>query len=474
MIGLRRLSRLKPWPRTVGSQLIVVTALAVLLSNAAVMIWFTLGHERDNDTALTERLLDRAAATAVLMNEIPDSTRESALHAFSSNFWGTYTLHKGAFAAGHMTAEEKRLANRLKAMLPPNITQQVAVYRKISLPSPPPEPRFSGPGIDKKQPPPRRGAHLPRPGDKVYEIVVPISADTQLVSTFFYPSAPFWSAPLWLAAIITILFSSVAAAIIAKRVARPLSKLAEAASVAARGGDAPRVPEEGPNDVRNAAVAFNAMNDQVSRTMESQRHLLSAVGHDLRTPITAMRINLEFVKDTDIADRLRRNLDELQALTEAVLSAAHGASGEKQRRVDLFSLVDSLCADLDDLKIPVFWHGGEPAPLPCRANEIRRAVRNLIENAVAYGKKAEVSLQTLPDAYEIRVEDEGPGIPEKDRERVFEPFVRLESSRNAETGGVGLGLTLVKSIAEGHGGSIVLEDRERGGLRVRMILPRRA
>lgn len=273
---------------------------------------------------------------------------------------------------------------------------------------------------------------------------------------------------------VAILVASLAAGYLARRVARPLSKLADAAAVVGRGEAAPRVPEVGPDDVRNAACAFNAMTDQVTRTLESQRHLLSAVGHDLRTPITAMRINLEFVEDDELRDRLQKNLDELQELTEAVLSAAKGTGGEARRQIDLASLAESICADLDDIGEAVVWHNHGPAPLLCRANEVRRAIRNLVENAVAYAGQAEVSLRDTSGSYEIVVEDRGPGIPEKDRARVFEPFVRLETSRNLETGGTGLGLTLVKAIAEGHGGKVVLEDRPEGGLRARLILPRQA
>jgi signal transduction histidine kinase len=255
---------------------------------------------------------------------------------------------------------------------------------------------------------------------------------------------------------------------------RPLSELTAATAAVAVGSGAPHVAEEGPDDVRNAAIAFNVMAAKVSKTLESQRHLLSAVGHDLRTPLTAMRINLEFIQDEELRDGLMRNLDELQALTEQVLAAAKGAGGEQRRSVDLSALVESLCTDLDEIGEPVSWANHSPAPISCRPNEIKRAVRNLVENAVAYGHKADVRITNAGDGYDVVVEDEGPGIPESDRQRVFEPFVRLESSRNEATGGTGLGLTLVKAIAEGHGGAVMLESRPGGGLRARMHLPRTA
>ncbi|HEX2759741.1 MAG TPA: ATP-binding protein, partial [Rhizomicrobium sp.] len=285
---------------------------------------------------------------------------------------------------------------------------------------------------------------------------------------------PTWPIEMLVAATVATLVTSAGAALVARRVVRPLSELTAAASVVAGGGSAPHVDENGPDDVRNAAAAFNQMTEKVTRTLESQRHLLSAVGHDLRTPITAMRINLEFVEDKELREGLQQNLDELQDLTEQVLSAARGAGGEGKRNVDLSALVESLCADLDDLGEPVTWQNHDPAPVSCRPNEIRRAVRNLVENAVAYGNKADVQIANSSDGYDIVVEDEGPGIPEDERTRVFEPFVRLESSRNAATGGTGLGLTLAKAIAEGHGGAIVLENRRQGGLRARMHLPRMA
>lgn len=455
---------MRAWPRTLGMQLVIVTSVAVILSNLAISVWFELGNERTNETALTERVLDRAASIATLMSSIPPKARETAARALASKSWH-FEIHTGKNVALPMSADEAKLAAKLKTMLPPKSADQPVTVRFRE------EPLMED--MDHDHPPPRMGENRPPPPKvQAIELTMPVVRNTQLVATFFRPPMPPWPLEIVLAAFVAIVVASAAAAYIARRVARPLSELADAASVVARGGAAPRVREFGPDDVRNAAIAFNAMTDQVTRTLESQRQLLSAVGHDLRTPITAMRINIEFVEDPELRDRLQKNLDELQDLTEAVLSAARGAGGKSRRQVDLAALVESVCADLDDLGEPVSWAGHDAAPLCCRANEIRRAVRNLIENAVAYGKKADVAIEETPDAYEVVVDDEGPGIPEADHNRVFEAFVRLESSRNEETGGSGLGLTLVKAIAEGHGGSVTLENRPQGGLRVRLHLPR--
>ncbi|MDR3527963.1 MAG: ATP-binding protein [Rhizomicrobium sp.] len=442
-------------PRTLGAQLIVVTALAIFISNAAVALWFALGNERQNEAQMVEHMLDRGPPLTTLMANIPPKARVAAADALQNRFW-RYSIRTGKHNPEPMSADEAKLAARLKTMLPQRYAgQPVEVHFRTVRQT-----------EDEHGPPPLSARGV--------EMTLPVVRGTELIVTFLRPPGPPWPAEMAMAAILAALIASAAGAYMARAVARPLAKLADAAALVGRGEMPPRVPEEGPDDVRRAAEAFNTMTDQVTRTLASQRQLLSAVGHDLRTPITAMRINIEFVEDGDLRERLQRNLDELQALTEAVLSAAKGTGGEAKRQVDLAALGESICNDLGDLGEPVVWHSHDPAPLACHANEIRRALRNLVENAVRYGGKAEVSLHDVSGAYELWVEDEGPGIPAEDRERVFEPFVRLESSRNVETGGTGLGLTLVKAIAESHDGRVTLEDRPGGGLRARLVLPRQA
>jgi signal transduction histidine kinase len=444
-------------PRTLGMQLVAVTAAAVLVSNVAVAVWFELTTARQNEAQLMERIVDRAASAATLLAAIPPKARDAASDTMSTGVWN-FDIRNGKDVQQPMTEDEAKLAAKVRALLPKDeVRYPVSVSMRETV-SPPADLRAG-----------RRG-----PGPAT-QFIVPITGDQQVVATFYRPTATTWPVEIMAAALGAIIAASAAAAYFARRVTRPLSDLARAASVVAKGGPAPRLSETGPQDVRDAAHAFNAMTDEVSRTLHSQRQLLSAVGHDLRTPITAMRISLEFVDDHELRDGLQKNLDELQELTEAVLSAARGTGGEVKRNVDLSALLESICADLDDLGEPVSCDvREEPSPLICRPNEIRRAVRNLVENAVAYGRRASVSLSQDGASYEITVEDDGPGIPETEHARVFEPFVRLESSRNADTGGTGLGLTLVKAIAEGHGGGVTLENRPEGGLRARLRLPREA
>ena len=447
--------KLRLWPRTLVVQLIAVTALAVVLSNIAVAYWFEKSNEAQNEASLNERVLDRASTVLTTLRAIPPASRPVVIKYMSSRLW-QFTEIPRPVKPAPMTEEETQLAHRLATVLPAPAQKAPITVQLREQPRVIPE------------------SQLPVGGDRDSEavrIVVPLDRQTFLSAVYVRPQVD-WPIEIVVATVTAILLASGAAALMALRVVRPLSELTSAASIVARGGNAPPVEEKGPDDVRHAAIAFNRMTEKVTKTLETQRHLLSAVGHDLRTPITAMRINLEFVGEDELRERLLSNLDELQELTEHVLSAARGTGGETKRSVDLSALVESLVADLDDMGEPVTWQNHNPAPVSCRPNEIRRAVRNLVENAVAYGSRADVQITDNGAGYEIVVEDEGPGIPEDDRQRVFEPFVRLESSRNAATGGTGLGLTLVKAITEGHGGGVVLENRESGGLRARMILPR--
>lgn len=266
------------------------------------------------------------------------------------------------------------------------------------------------------------------------------------------------------------------AVLAARHVGRPLQRLTDQAERLGRGEDVEPLPDAGPEDIRRTTEAFNRMQARIRRFVEDRTRMLAAISHDLRTPITSLRLRVEFVEDPEMREKLIATLDEMQAMTEAALAFAREESAvEPTRTTDLDALIESLCVDLAEMGWDVKFEDGDRVPWRGRPDGLRRALRNVIENAVRYGERARVRLAVLDEWFEIVVEDDGPGIPEAEFERVFAPFVRLESSRNRATGGVGLGLAIARSIVRSHGGDILLTNRcgkEVEGLRATIRLPR--
>ena len=287
------------------------------------------------------------------------------------------------------------------------------------------------------------------------------------------PPAWAWHTLIWLAgmalAVTLIVILSV------RRITRPMRALARAAERLGRGEEVPPLEEAGPDDVRQTTQAFNEMNERLHRFVRDRTHMLAAVSHDLRTPITSLRLRAEFIEDPETREKVLETLAEMQEMIEGVLSfVREDAAREDTRPIDLAALIASLCDDLADSGRDVRFAEPQIAATAyrCRPVALKRALSNVIENAVTYGAQARVALREDGGAYEITVDDAGPGIPDADLERAFEPFLRLEESRSRETGGTGLGLAIARSIVRGHGGDIVLSNRAGGGLRATIRLPR--
>mgnify|MGYP003652934687 FL=1 len=288
------------------------------------------------------------------------------------------------------------------------------------------------------------------------------------------PPAPSW---LWLKATltsvgITAVLLTLTLLLAVRRILRPMNELSRAAHAFGR-GEKVRIPEKGPEDVREVTRAFNQMQDQVGRAQEDRARLLAALAHDLRTPITSMRLRVEMLPDGEDRDRLLDSLREMQHLAEATLDFIRGSTTEQHRRYDLATLLDSLCGDLQEMGLEVHFEESPRCVLQGQPEAVKRALRNLIENAVNYGEQAEVMLETRESEAVVTIVDQGPGIPEAERERVFEPFYRLEQSRNRETGGAGLGLAIARTLIRGMGGDIRLGAGPGGqGLQVSVTLPK--
>lgn len=260
---------------------------------------------------------------------------------------------------------------------------------------------------------------------------------------------------------------------VARRISRPLRELAAAARGYSPAAAPDPLAESGPPDVRAVIAAFNALRLRVTAMLDEKDRMLGAIGHDLRTPLAALRVRIESVEDEQDRARMADTIAEMNRTLDDILSLARlGRPSEPETEVDLAALVDAVVEDFRDLGERVTFDEAERLRMRLRPSLIRRAVRNLIENAVKYAGAAEVSLATDARTAAIVVADRGPGIPAERLDQVFDPFVRLESSRNRHTGGIGLGLALARAIVEEAGGRIVLAARDGGGLTATITLPR--
>jgi len=255
------------------------------------------------------------------------------------------------------------------------------------------------------------------------------------------------------------------------RLLGPLRRLGAAAERLGRGEDAKALPVAGPAEMRALTEAFNAMQTRLTRLVHDRTKMLAALGHDLRSPLTALRVRAEMVDDDETRERLLISLAEMQEMVDQTLTYARGVwTAEAMADVDIASLVTEL-ADEAGFAATV---PPQPVILRLRPSAVRRGLRNLIDNARRYGTVAEIALAANATMATITVADRGPGIPEADLARVFDPFVRLESSRSRETGGTGLGLSIARSIMQAHGGEVTLQNRSGGGLIATVTLPRPA
>ncbi len=257
------------------------------------------------------------------------------------------------------------------------------------------------------------------------------------------------------------------AVIFARLLTKPLGQLSQAAQAAGRGDRSARVPEEGPREMREAAHAFNAMQSEISQFDAERMRMFAAVGHDLRTPMTSLRIRAEMVEEEDLRDAMVRTLDEMTVMADGLVSyAKEGQDGEEVSAVDLGALIGRLCDDR-----AVTFNAVSDIQVTGRRVGLGRAIGNLIDNAVRYGRDATVTLsQDQRDAI-VMIEDTGPGIPPDQREAMFQPFTRGDHSRNLDTGGAGLGLSIARTTIIAHGGQITLRNRAEGGLRATVRLP---
>jgi two-component system OmpR family sensor kinase len=257
----------------------------------------------------------------------------------------------------------------------------------------------------------------------------------------------------------------------ARALAAPIDRFAEAAQRLGADTHAPPVPREGPPEMRKAVDAFNAMQARVNRLLQERTHMIAAIAHDLRTPLTRLSFRLDGLP-SPLGDKVDADIQEMKAMISAALDFIRDRSlGVQRQPLDFRLLVESVADDLVDVGHEVSVQSGSAITLQGDPVALRRAVVNLVENGLKYGHRVRLRLRTSGDDCVLEVDDDGPGIPEAMQQHVFTPFFRLEASRNRDTGGIGLGLATVRAIVLDHGGIVALRNRKEGGLRVVVTLP---
>jgi len=290
-----------------------------------------------------------------------------------------------------------------------------------------------------------------------------------------HPEVPFglsdWQqrVALWFA--LSALAMSPVAWIYARRLSRPIQVFADAAERLGRDPRAPPLEVKGPAEVATAARAFNEMQGRLRRYVEDRTAMMGAIAHDLRTPLTRLRFRIESLPE-DQRSKYASDLDQMEEMITATLAFVRDATKAGERTpLELSSLVESLCDEMAETGAKAEAEPGEKVVLEGDPMALRRLVANLLENAVKFGGEARARVFQRDGHAVVEIDDDGPGIPEKDAEKVFEPFYRREPSRSRQTGGIGLGLAVVRSIARGHGGDVSLINRNGGGLTARVELP---
>lgn len=457
--------------RSMRFQTSAIVIVGLLLSHLIGYLIYT--DNRNNALLVTEAIdiAERAAGVSRLLRDLPADWRLDVEEASDSRAFRVWTTSTAAFVNSDGSEIEEDVAAYLDSQLPRLSGREMYVrldtLDKIGIAPPN---RLNQPM-----------AHYTTNGGRVFT-----STDNRILLISLNHKDGEWlnflghfnTPPSFLP---ELLGASIASAILAialiafwlvSRVTAPLDRLSNAAERFGQHIYTEPLSETGPYEVATAAAAFNRMQKRLTRLIESRTELLAAISHDLRTPITQMKLRTDLMPDGFDKSKTLSALDEMETIIGTFLDYARASNeAEECIRTDIGALVESLCNDMEDAGEDISCSASAGLVLSCKRVAIRRCVRNLIDNAVKFGGAVDVKVARSGSELRILVADNGPGIPEEMLEEVFAPFHRGENSRNKATGGIGLGLSIAQAIAEDHGGQIILKNRREGGLTAELILP---
>lgn len=458
------------WPKGLAGRLVLLLVSTLAIAQGVVVLVVYDEQKGIAGTMVHGQALNQTVTLARLLASHPPSEADRLTAAFGSRTTCAVVLPTASLSdVPPLDLAERELTEVLRRMLAGVTTGPArVVIGKPNLAHRPCETTGPGDGVGS-------GGLTGRHHGIVFaaDTIVPLGDGRTLIFRMISEVPPFLT---FVAAVSFLLSAGAVVTVVVVAVrwhTRALRELVSAVERLGRGEEVPRLAECGPIEIATAVHAFNTMQERLRRWVGDRMRLLAAVSHDLRTPLTTLRLKAEFIDEDFTREGIVSTIDELIAITEATLafSRTEGLK-EDTRTVDLRELIGELVEEFRLNDADVTLASGSPLPYACRPVSLKRAVRNLVENAVRYGDAARISLSCRDGAAVVDVDDDGPGLPEALMEEAFKPFVRLEPSRSHETGGIGLGLSIARGIVQGHGGSIVLSNRQGGGLTATILLPK--
>ena len=455
-------------PDSIAGWTVTVLLAGLLASQLATVAVFALSRMDFMAALATRNIAERIASVAQLMEETPADQRLVALRALDvpglRGRWG-----KAAWVEENVPGER---ADTLAAALRERLDGRTV---RVDLGGEHHHMDAEPPALHVPPPPPLARIERMGPFGRLARVSVRLNDGSwlNLVAALDGGAESIMRTRFAFGFLASVLVVAVMAVWAIRRAARPFTRFAAAAERLGVDVDAPPLTERGPLEVRRAAHAFNTMQTRLRRYIEDRTQMLAAISHDLRTPITRMRLRAEFIDDDGERDKMLADLAEMEQMIAATLAFARDdATREARRPMNLAALLQGLVDDATAGGAAATYHGPESLVIQARPSSLKRAFANLVDNAVKYAGGVEVGLRVAPDGgLLVTVDDRGPGLPEEELERVFAPFYRVERSRNRETGGTGLGLSVVRNVTRAHGGDVVLANRSGGGLRASLSLP---
>jgi signal transduction histidine kinase len=466
---------------TLTGRMVLVTIVAVIVSYAVAFAIFTNERGAALRRAAEVGVAERVAFTAERLRNVPAPRRAfvaESIRDFSIQFRVSSAPQVTETLGGAGTRIARAIDERLSDAEAHSQTRIVdAPSRRWRVRERDPRDRDAG-GRRPERRERDRTREAPPPDTPMVRVTeatisVRLDATTWLNASARLPGPRPAPISVLVGALVSIVIVGIGAALVSRQIGRPLADLAGAARALGSGQTNVAAPVSGPDDVRRASTAFNAMAERLGRQLSRQRQMLWALSHDLRTPITAIRLRAELIEDDAERQRLLASVAEMETLTEQALSLARaGASEEARVNVDLAEIARTLAGELSDMGVNIRAETrAEPLMCECRPSEIARAMRNLAENAAKYGGGG-VMRAYRNEAGEavIEVTDEGPGVPPDLLTKLTAPFFRADAARS-EANGAGLGLAITQAIADSHGGRLVLENRTPRGFSAKLVLP---